>query len=100
MCLMMKTLVSLDMCIYKIMFSILTRNSKLSTQFDTEEIALDCRQVRYLAAGSSNAVKLSRFYDKVIEKRFHSRAKSPYEERFNSRASTLPSKFYPLSHQD
>lgn len=30
-----------------------------------EELFLDCRQTRYLAAGSSNAVKLSRFFDKV-----------------------------------
>ncbi|XP_032069137.1 rab-like protein 3 isoform X4 [Thamnophis elegans] len=33
----------------------------------------DCTSPRYLAAGSSNAVKLSRFFDKVIEKRYYIR---------------------------
>ncbi|KAA8588328.1 hypothetical protein FQN60_001522 [Etheostoma spectabile] len=33
----------------------------------------DCTNPRYLAAGTSNAVKLSRFFDKVIEKRYFTR---------------------------
>lgn len=33
----------------------------------------DCRQLRSLAAGTSSAVKLSRFFDKVIEMRYHAR---------------------------
>ncbi|KAI4466806.1 drab5-related [Holotrichia oblita] len=78
----------------------LSRRSKLATQFNAEEILLDCRQTRYLAAGTSNAVKLSRFYDKVIERRYNSQATSPYSERFNSTSPILPSKFYSSMHQD
>ncbi|MEQ2280506.1 Rab-like protein 3 [Ameca splendens] len=33
----------------------------------------DCTNPRYFAAGTSNAVKLSRFFDKVIEKRYFTR---------------------------
>ncbi|GJQ84409.1 hypothetical protein Trydic_g3884 [Trypoxylus dichotomus] len=78
----------------------LSRRSKFATQFNAEEILLDCRQTRYLAAGTSNAVKLSRFYDKVIERRYNSQVTSPYSERFNSSAPILPSKFYSSMHQD
>ncbi|XP_023647971.1 rab-like protein 3 [Paramormyrops kingsleyae] len=49
---------------------VLTRTAFLSEDFNAEEINLDCTNPRYLAAGSSNAVKLSRFFDKVIEKRY------------------------------
>lgn len=78
----------------------LSRRSKLATQFNAEEILLDCRQTRYLAAGTTSAVKLSRFYDKVIERRYHTCATSPYSERFNSTLPILPSKFYSSMHQD
>ncbi|CAH1364884.1 rab-like protein 3 [Tenebrio molitor] len=71
-----------------------------SSQFGADEILLDSRQARYLAAGSSNAVKLSRFYDKVIEMRYHSQNQS-FNERFGSNtvSPVLPSKFY-SPHQD
>ncbi|XP_037381377.1 rab-like protein 3 isoform X2 [Talpa occidentalis] len=49
---------------------VLTRTAFLAEDFNAEEINLDCTNSRYLAAGSSNAVKLSRFFDKVIEKRY------------------------------
>ncbi|XP_016382828.1 rab-like protein 3 isoform X1 [Sinocyclocheilus rhinocerous] len=52
---------------------VLTRTAFLSEDFNAEEINLDCTNPRYLAAGSSNAVKLSRFFDKVIEKRYFTR---------------------------
>ncbi|MGH0172607.1 UNVERIFIED_CONTAM: hypothetical protein FKN15_069582 [Acipenser sinensis] len=44
--------------------SVLTRTAFLAEDFNAEEINLDCTTPRYLAAGSSNAVKLSRFFDK------------------------------------
>ncbi|EFA03312.1 rab-like protein 3 [Tribolium castaneum] len=71
-----------------------------ASQFGADEIILDTRQARYLAAGSSNAVKLSRFYDKVIEMRYQSQNRS-FNERFgsNSVSPVLPSKFY-SPHQD
>ncbi|XP_004638876.1 rab-like protein 3 [Octodon degus] len=49
---------------------VLTRTAFLAEDFNAEEINLDCTNPRYLAAGSSNAVKLSRFFDKVIEMRY------------------------------
>ncbi|XP_068127061.1 rab-like protein 3 [Hyperolius riggenbachi] len=52
---------------------VLTRTAFLAEDFNAEEINLDCTSTRCLAAGSSNAVKLSRFFDKVIEKRYYSR---------------------------
>lgn len=52
---------------------VLTRTTFLSEDFNAEEINLDCTNPRYLAAGTSNAVKLSRFFDKVIEKRYFTR---------------------------
>ncbi|XP_053560494.1 rab-like protein 3 [Bombina bombina] len=52
---------------------VLTRTAFLAEDFNAEEINLDCTSTKYLAAGSSNAVKLSRFFDKVIEKRYFSR---------------------------
>uniref|UniRef100_A0A8D1SS98 Rab-like protein 3 n=1 Tax=Sus scrofa TaxID=9823 RepID=A0A8D1SS98_PIG len=45
---------------------VLTRTAFLAEDFNAEEINLDCTNPRYLAAGSSNAVKLSRFFDKVM----------------------------------
>lgn len=72
-------------------------NSKFATQFGAEEIVLDCRQARYLAAGTSNAVKLSRFYDRVIEQSLKSN--KIYSDRYNLMSSALPSKFY-SPHQD
>uniref|UniRef100_A0A7N9AQ10 Rab-like protein 3 n=1 Tax=Mastacembelus armatus TaxID=205130 RepID=A0A7N9AQ10_9TELE len=44
---------------------VLNRTAFLSEDFNAEEINLDCTNPRYLAAGTSNAVKLSRFFDKV-----------------------------------
>ncbi|XP_050004762.1 rab-like protein 3 isoform X2 [Alexandromys fortis] len=49
---------------------VLTRTAFLAEDFNAEEINLDCTNPRSSAAGSSNAVKLSRFFDKVIEKRY------------------------------
>lgn len=78
-----------------------SRTSKLAEHLGVDEIVLDCRQARYLAAATSNAVKLTRFYDKVIEKRYHSKGRSSYSERLGNTVSPiLPSKFYSPTHQD
>lgn len=79
-----------------------SRNSALAQRLGTDEIMLDCRQARYLAAGTSHAVKLTRFYDRVIEKCYHSNVMSPNQQRYlnNSMSNVLPSKFYLLTHQD
>lgn len=52
---------------------VLNRTAFLFEDFNAEEINLDCTNPRYLAAGTSNAVKLSKFFDKVIEKRYFTR---------------------------
>ena len=56
----------------------------------------DCRQIRSLAAGSSSSVKLSRFFDKVIERRYYSsrEALSPDKRRPPMYTSSLYPKFY------
>lgn len=68
----------------------------VSNQLGADEILLDCNQTRYLAAGTSNAVKLSRFYDKVIENRFQSQRNS-FHERFSP--NILSTKFF-STHQE
>lgn len=76
-----------------------SRNTPISTNFAADEILLDSTQARYLAAGTSNSVKLSRFFDKVIEMQYHSKNPSPYTERFSPYSSAFSSKFYSV-HQD
>ncbi|XP_011498842.1 PREDICTED: rab-like protein 3 isoform X2 [Ceratosolen solmsi marchali] len=51
--------------------SIHRRSSTIAEECGADEIFLDCRQTRSLAAGSSSSVKLSRFFDKVIERRYY-----------------------------
>uniref|UniRef100_T1IUH3 Rab-like protein 3 n=1 Tax=Strigamia maritima TaxID=126957 RepID=T1IUH3_STRMM len=46
------------------------RSSPFAEECGADEIHLNCQQAKALAPGSSNAVKLSRFFDKVIENRF------------------------------
>lgn len=51
----------------------LSRASPIAEECNADEINLDCNQVKFLAPGSSNAVKLSRFFDRVIQYRFYNR---------------------------
>ncbi|KAG9333426.1 hypothetical protein JZ751_012686 [Albula glossodonta] len=55
---------------------VLKRTTFLSEDFNSEEINLDCTNPRYFAAGSSNAVKLSRFFDKVRQAASHTSVQS------------------------
>ncbi|XP_015903383.2 rab-like protein 3 [Parasteatoda tepidariorum] len=48
------------------------RTSSIADECGADEIYVDCCQARSFAPGSSNAVKLSRFFDKVIEKKYQS----------------------------
>uniref|UniRef100_UPI00358FE604 rab-like protein 3 isoform X2 n=1 Tax=Myxine glutinosa TaxID=7769 RepID=UPI00358FE604 len=50
--------------------ALLSRVTFFAEDLAANEMILDCTNPRYLAAGSSNAVKLSRFFDKVIERRY------------------------------
>ncbi|XP_039293276.1 rab-like protein 3 isoform X1 [Nilaparvata lugens] len=49
------------------------RSSSFAEDCGADEITLDCRQKSSLAAGTSSSVKISRFFDKVIEMRYYSR---------------------------
>ncbi|XP_043270018.1 rab-like protein 3 [Venturia canescens] len=51
--------------------SLQRRSSTIAEECGADEIFLDCRQTRSLAAGTTSSLKLSRFFDKVIEKRFY-----------------------------
>ncbi|CAH1990827.1 unnamed protein product [Acanthoscelides obtectus] len=69
-----------------------TLSSFIANHLGVDEIVLDCRQSRYLAAGTSNAVKLSRFYDKVIETKLRI-GKDSFSERLGT--VTIPSAISP-----
>lgn len=66
-----------------------------ANQIGADEILLNSRQTRYLAAGTSNAVKLSRFFDRVID--YSSRSHDRYSSTVSS--PIYPSK-YVIPHQD
>lgn len=60
-----------------------SRSSSLSEECGADEIYVSCREARSLAPGSSNAVKFSRFFDKVIEKKYeHQLSTIPDRRRF------------------
>ena len=46
-------------------------NLPFADECGAEEIQIDCLQSKSLAAGSTNSVKLSRFFDKVIQRKYH-----------------------------
>ncbi|KAK2177729.1 hypothetical protein NP493_582g01034 [Ridgeia piscesae] len=52
------------------------RSSTIAEECAADEINLDCTQAKHLAPGTSNAVKMSRFFDKVIERKYYSRESS------------------------
>lgn len=63
------------------------RSQKLMTfaeECGADEIIMDCRRANSLAAGSSSAVKLTRFFDKVLEKKFYSKSSSSSSSSLNS----------------
>lgn len=47
------------------------RNQQFAKEIGAEEIFVDCRNPRSFHAGSTDSVKLSRFFDKVIEKKYY-----------------------------
>ncbi|XP_046979275.1 rab-like protein 3 [Schistocerca americana] len=69
------------------------RSSAIAEECGADEIFLDCLQTRSLAAGSSSAVKLSRFFDKVIERRYHTQREFP-DLRRPVLPTSLSSKYY------
>ncbi|XP_048766702.1 rab-like protein 3 isoform X2 [Ostrea edulis] len=47
--------------------------SSIAEECGAVEFNLDCNQVKHISPGSTNAVKLTKFFDKVITRRYHSR---------------------------
>lgn len=52
------------------------RTQQFASEIGAEEIFVDCRNSRSFQAGSTEAVKLSKFFDKVIERKYFSRESS------------------------
>jgi len=82
--------------------SVSSRTSNIADECGADEIKLDCTHTKHLAAGIGNAVKLSRFFDKVIEyktgcSRDNTTTIPPLERRRPFSASSSYSKF---SHTD
>ncbi|EAT35648.1 AAEL012195-PB [Aedes aegypti] len=50
-----------------------TSAGSIAEQCGADEICLNCHEARSLAAGTTDSVKLSRFFDKVIERKYYSR---------------------------
>ncbi|KAL0100044.1 hypothetical protein PUN28_019487 [Cardiocondyla obscurior] len=72
------------------------RSATIAEECGADEIFLDCRQIRSLAAGSSSSVKLSRFFDKIIERRYYSSRETlgVDKRRLPQYTSTFYPKFY------
>lgn len=54
---------------------------QFATSIGAEEIFVDCRNPRSFHAGSTDAVKLSRFLDKVVERKYFSRESSTFIDK-------------------
>lgn len=74
------------------------RSFSIAEECGADEVNLDCTHARHLAAGSSNAVRLSRFFDKVIERKYPTREAS-IQSLHSDRRRPL-STYTKLSHVD
>lgn len=68
------------------------RGLTFAEEVGADELTLDCRSPRSLAAGSSAAVKLSRFFDRVIEGKF------PVKDPANLRRTPYSSPYSSFRH--
>lgn len=57
------------------------RNQKFATDIGAEEISINCRNSKSFIAGTTDSVKLSRFFDKVIERKYYSRDSSTFVDK-------------------
>ncbi|XP_055702098.1 rab-like protein 3 [Phlebotomus papatasi] len=53
----------------------------IAEQCGADEICLNCHDTRSVAAGTTDAVKLSRFFDKVIERKYFSKDSSFFNDK-------------------
>lgn len=69
----------------------------VAEQCGADLICLNCHETRSLTAGTTDAVKLSRFFDKVIERKYYPRGetyandKRKYTTQYNAPAAFVPS---------
>ncbi|ELT98421.1 hypothetical protein CAPTEDRAFT_224674 [Capitella teleta] len=78
------------------------RSSPIADECGADEIQVDCTQVKHISPGSNNAIKLSRFFDKVIERKFYSREgreftsplQSPFGGYQDRKRSTITKSFH------
>ncbi|XP_041771591.1 rab-like protein 3 isoform X1 [Anopheles merus] len=76
-----------------------TSAGSIAEQCGADEICLNCHESRSLAAGTTDAVKLARFFDKVIERKYHNRDTG--RKYATSYSSTMAGPFgsFPLAQQ-
>lgn len=75
-------------CIYLIIFQF----NFVADQCSADEILLNCHEVRSLAAGTSGSVKLARFFDKVIERKYYPRGEAFANDK-RKYTNIIPSNF-------
>ena len=78
------------------------RTSSVAHECGAEEIFVDCHNVKSFAPASTNAVNLSRFFDKVVERKYNSfsRVLPPSTDRSNQPRFTLSGHRTRFSHLD
>jgi hypothetical protein len=57
------------------------KNQAFSQEIGADEIYINSRDVRSIQAGSTTAVKLQKFFDKVIERKYFTRDNSTFYDR-------------------
>jgi hypothetical protein len=57
------------------------RSQSFAQEIGADDFYINCRDVRSIAAGSTIAVKLQRFFDKVIERKYYSKENSTFYDR-------------------
>ncbi|KAL7031744.1 hypothetical protein ACKWTF_007116 [Chironomus riparius] len=58
-----------------------SKNLGFAQEIGADEIYINCRELRSIQAGSTNAVKLQKFFDKVIERKYFSRDNSTFYDK-------------------
>ncbi|XP_076069087.1 rab-like protein 3 isoform X2 [Oratosquilla oratoria] len=65
------------------------RTSSIADECSSDEMFVNCLEVKSIAPGSSNAVKLSRFFDKVIERQLTTRPEVGISASYLERESSM-----------
>lgn len=67
------------------------RCQSFAQEIGADDFYINCRDVRSTAAGSTIAVKLQRFFDRVIERKYYSKENSTFYDR-NRTTTRLPTR--------